>query len=123
LALAGVLAAAGLSSCQWDETRFFDLRVVNDTHQAVKIQPCWDVDCLNVYGMPVTVLRPGDSRHESSWWADDAGQKVAVAVLHPGGRRIMGCLITSFAPGQPTGLVRASQQRQCLHAPEGGPGG
>jgi hypothetical protein len=119
----GVLAVVASSGCQWDETRFFDLRVVNDTHRAVAIRPCWDLDCLNMRGMPITVLRPGDSRHEDEWWANDAGNRIAVAVLRPGRKRIVGCLITAYAQGQPSGVVRLSQERPCITAPENGPGG
>jgi hypothetical protein len=109
----GILAAAVLSGCQWDETRFYDLRVVNDTHRPVKIQPCWDVDCVDMNGMPVTVLRPGDSRDEKSWWVIPASG-VAVAVLSPAGHRIIGCLILN-SRGRSKGVVRTSQQRPCFH--------
>lgn len=117
LALLGVLAVVVSSGCQWDETKFFDLRVVNDTHRTATIRPCWDLDCLNMHGMPITVLRPGRSHHEDEWWANDTGLRVSVAVLKPGGRRIVGCLITSYAQGQPSGVVRLSQERPCFHSP------
>jgi hypothetical protein len=123
LVLLGVLAAVGLSGCQWDEARFFDLRVVNNTHRPVKIRPCWDVDCLQVNGMPITVLRPGGSRDEDSWWPNDVGQEVVVAVLSPTGKQIIGCLITTFVQGQRMGLVHTSQQRACLRGSEQGGGG
>ena len=115
---------AALSACQWDETRFFDLRVVNNTHRTVRIRPCWDVNCLDMSGMRVAVLRPGDTQDEGSLWTNDAGEEVSVAVLGPVGKQhIIGCLITSFKPGQPKGLVRMSQERPCISGPEGGPGG
>lgn len=123
LALVGVLAVAGLSACQWDEMRFFDLRVVNDTHRAVKVRPCWDEYCLDMAGMPVALVHPGGSTDEASYWATQDPGRISVAVLSPRGKQI-GCLTTSYANGQPKGLVRVSQRTpKCPHYRGPGPGG
>ncbi len=58
---------------------FFDLRVVNDTHRTVTIQPCWDLDCLDTHGLhacghsrpAIRSRRPVTSRptaEDKSWW-------------------------------------------------------
>jgi hypothetical protein len=117
----GVVAAAGLGGgCQWDEVQFFHLRVINDTDRVVTIQPCLDTDCLDTTGLPVTALRPGDSKDEGLWWVHAPGEKVAVAVLGPARKQIIGCLITT--QGLRPGVVRASQQRPCLRSSPGAGG-
>jgi hypothetical protein len=122
-ALVGVLAVAGLSACQWDETKFFDLRVVNDTHRAVKVKPCWDQFCLDDNGMPVSLLRPGGSTDESSFWATNDPGTISVVVLSPKGKQI-GCLTTSYAYAQARGLVRISRAApKCPISRGAGPGG
>ncbi len=120
--LVGALLAAALSACQWDETRFFDLRVVNDTHRTVKIQPCWDTYCLDMSKLPVTALPPGASHHEASWWPNDSGDQVSVAVRSPGRRGFL-CLTTTYGPGQPSGVVRVSRRAPCPLTPTGGRAG
>jgi hypothetical protein len=123
LALVGVLAVAGLSACQWDETRFFDLRVLNDTQHPVKIRPCWDQYCLDLNGMPSTVLGPGESKDENTWWPKDFGSTVSVVLLGPTGKRI-GCMTTSYPSGQLKRVLRVSQQKpKCPRYRGAGPGG
>lgn len=123
LALVSALAVVGLSACQWDETRFFDLRVVNDTQHPVKIRPCWDEYCLDMNGMPVTVLHPGGTKDENTWWPKDFGSKISVAVLSRHGKQI-GCITTGYADGQLKTVVRVSQQTpKCPKSRGAGPGG
>lgn len=120
MALVGAVATTALSGCLWDETQFFDLRVVNNTHMAVKVQPCWDQYCVVRNGMPVALLRPADSRDEASYWPNIDGGKAAVTVFSATGKRL-GCLTTSFGDRQRMGLVRISQVVPCQRPPAGGP--
>jgi hypothetical protein len=114
------VAAVAVSGCQWDETRFFNFRVVNDSQRAVKVQPCWDFYCLDTKKMPVTPLQPGASHNEDSWWPNDTGDKVTVIILGPHGKHAA-CLVTSFFAGERTKTIPVSQAVPCPRPPAGGP--
>ncbi len=98
---------------------FFDLKVVNDTHRSVTIQPCWDLVCLDTKGLPASVIAPGSSVHSAGHFPTDRGGEVVVAIRKPGGKpwEFSSCLITAFAPQQDTGVVRVSHARKCFRRP------
>ena len=117
-----VLAIVIFALRGWSGTQigFFDLRVVNDTHRTVQIQPCWDVDCHDTHGLRAKILRPGKAVFVRGDWANDIGQRIVVAVQRPGAKswQFEGCLVTLFSARQKGGDVRVSQQRPCFTGPE-----
>ena len=98
---------------------FFDLKVVNDTHRTVTIQPCWDLVCLDTHGLPPAVIAPGSSVHSGGNFPTDQGAEIVVAIRKPGGKpwEFSSCLITGFAAHQDTGVVRVSHARKCFPRP------
>lgn len=117
-----VLAILIFSLRGWGGTQieFFDLRVVNDTHRTVQIQPCWDVDCRDTHSLPAKILRPRKAAHAGGKWSNDIGQEIVVAVRQPGAKpwQFEGCLVTQFSAGQKRGDVRVSRLRPCFTGPE-----
>ncbi len=97
-----------------------DLRVVNNTHQTVAVQPCWDVDCLDIHGLRAAVLRPGGSFHDSNQWPTDVGHEIALGIRAPGGnrRKFSACIVTFSQAGVKTGLARVSQAHPCFTSHE-----
>ena len=100
---------------------FLNLRVVNDTHQSVRIQPCWDLVCLDTHGLPGAVIAAGRSVQEGGHFPTDRGGEVVVAIRKPGGKtwEFSSCMFKRFAPEQDTGVVRVSHARKCLPRPGG----
>jgi hypothetical protein len=99
---------------------FLNLRILNDTHRTVTVQPCWDFDCLNINGLPASLLRPGGSVHSSGHFASNAGHEIVVGIRKPGGnpRKFSSCMMIGIAAGQTTGLVRVSRGRPCFTGTE-----
>ena len=99
---------------------WFDLRIVNNTSRTVTVQPCWDVDCLDIHGLQASTLRPGGSVHSSGHFATDAGHVIVTGIRKPGGdpRRFSSCIVTTSAPGQQTGLALVSHARPCFTGTE-----
>lgn len=121
LALVGTVFGVLLATHAGDSTQihFLDLRVVNDTRRTVTVQPCWDFYCLDTLGLSAHVLKPGRSVHERDEFSTDIGKKIVVAIRKPGGKRwqFSACMITTFAPGQPSAVVRVSDARPCVSPP------
>jgi len=99
---------------------FFDLRIVNDTHRTVTVHPCWDLDCLDINGLPASVLRPGASVDSAGNFTTDVGHEIVVGIRKPGGKpwQFSACMMIATAPGQPTGVVRVSKARPCFTGTE-----
>lgn len=124
LALVGILAVVSLTGCLQDISGFIAVRVVNNTGGQVRIRPCWDKYCRQMQGMPVQTLAPGDSLGEAQLWSNDAPGVIAVALLDRAGNRI-GCVTTSFSPGEKKMLVHISDEARCKRPSEfaGAPSG
>ena len=112
----------------WHPTRritFFDLRIVNDTQRTVRVHPCWDINCINITGLPESTLRPGQSVHSSGNFATDVGNEIVVGIRKPGGKvwQFSSCMMITAPAGRQAGTVRVSKARPCFTGPEGGGGG
>ena len=107
--------------------RFMRMRIVNDTQRTVKVQPCWDIDCIDIHSLSSSILRPGDVvRGGSLWeWEDDLGHVISVAVLKPSAEAFQfdGCVVRVFEPHTKVGVFRVSQLTTCPDIPEGGGSG
>jgi hypothetical protein len=99
---------------------FLDLRVVNDTHRTVTIQPCWDLDCLDIRGLQSSVIPPGRSVHVTGHYATDVPHEIAVGIRKPGGKpwQFSSCMITGTAAHQPKDLIRVSKAQPCVTGTE-----
>jgi hypothetical protein len=118
IALAAVVVLALAACSTYDPaplSEFFDLRIVNDTSQTVKIEPCWNPTCGDRTGMPTDTLKPGSYRDEAAW-LNNVGGTVAVAVLPPGSGT-MRCVRVHFVRGQQNGIVQASAAQACRAVP------
>jgi hypothetical protein len=99
---------------------FLDLHIVNDTHETVTVQPCWDLDCLDIHGLRAEVLRPGGSVLATNQWPTDVGGEIATGIRKPGSnpRKFYGCIYTGAAPGQQTAIARVSHAHACFTSHE-----
>jgi hypothetical protein len=120
-----LLAVYGAKNWHDQRIGFMRLEVVNDTQRAVKVQPCWDLDCYDTIGLHSSTLRPGDSRRVAGQWANNRPQRISVAILSPHATEMDydGCVISSFPPGTKKGIVHVSRMGDCPTGPEGGFGG
>jgi hypothetical protein len=115
VALAAV-AVVGASACSASIdpsplSEFFDLRVVNDTGQTVKVEPCWDPSCRDRTGMPTSTLEV-EGHRDMAPWSNSVGGTVAVAVIRPGSSALK-CMVVHYIRGQKKGTVRVSAARAC----------
>jgi hypothetical protein len=111
--LAAIAATAlfGFSVDPASLDNFFDLRVINDTDHAVKIQPCWDRLCHDTTGMPIDRVAPGAYRDEAAW-SNEVGTRVGVVVFTIPSRTKK-CLRVRYAIGQRKGIIRVSTAHRC----------
>src|SRR4051812_48652197 len=81
----GVALLFWARGCSWNEIGIMKLKVVNDTGQTVQIQPCWDLACVDIAGLPTFDLGPGDARRIGGrlGFENDVGQLIAIGVLKP----------------------------------------
>jgi len=104
---------------------FMRIKVVNDTERTVKIQPCWDIDCLQRNGLPTTIVPPHRSPIVASKWPNDVWNQVSIGVVKPSTvviRPPAECVIRVFAPGTVVGVIRVSE-RTLVPCPQLGEGG
>ena len=125
LAIVAVVAAVGFAFAPNFSIEFMRLKVVNDTEQTLKIQPCWDANCWNRIGLDPTIVPPHhtpivDSRWENTYW-----RRISVAVLKPNEPIVAPfdeCVVTDFPPGQKVGVIRVSA-KTVVPCPELSPAG
>src|SRR5471032_1475910 len=94
---------------------FMGLRVVNDTQQTVRVQPCWDPACTNTIGLHEAVLHPGASKRVPNQWANNTPEEIVVGVLRPHAEAMhfSGCVVEFFPPGENVAVIRVSHQGVC----------
>jgi hypothetical protein len=99
---------------------FVDVRIVNDTHRTVTIQPCWDLNCLDIRGLQPHVVRPGRSVDVTGEYTSDVGHEIAIGIRKRGGKpwQFSSCVVTGTAAGQRIGLVRVSKAQPCFTGTE-----
>jgi hypothetical protein len=116
LAATGVIVALILLFGPKSKISFLDLRVVNDTHRTVTIQPCWDLDCLDFRGLQPSVIQAGRSVHVTGHYATDVGHEIVVGIRKPGGKpwQFSSCMVTGTAAGQPKDVIRVSKAQPCF---------
>ena len=104
------------------------LRVVNDTERTLKIQPCWDLDCVDRIGLTPTIIPPHHHpmvggkywQWENTYWLN-----ITVAVLKPNETAYppyAHCVVTLIAPKQEVGVIRVTERdmQRCPDLSEGG---
>ena len=83
LAIVGVSVGLLLWARNWSETQigFMGLKVVNDTPQTVRVQPCWDATCEDTIGLHGTLLGPGHASRVAGQWPNDNPELITLGVL------------------------------------------
>jgi hypothetical protein len=110
---------------------FFPVRVINDTKRTLKIQPCWDLDCLDSIGLATTTIPPHHTPIVGGpkWqWENTGWQQITVAVLKPTDDPLPPfdrCVVSLFPPKTRVGIIRVTERdlQQCPTLGEGGGGG
>jgi len=128
LVLAGIAAVLIIEFGPNQSIGFMRIKVINDTAQTVKVQPCWDIDCLQRNGLAATIVPPHRTPIVASKWPDDVWNQVAIGVVKP--KTVLAgppahCVIGLFPPHTAVGVVRVSEQTlvRCPQLGEGGGGG
>jgi hypothetical protein len=103
---------------------FMKLRVLNDTGQTVKVQPCWDMACFDVVGLHETLIPAGASKKIGGQWQNNIPSTIVVGVLKPHAEAMHfdGCLLSAFPPGRKVAVFRVSREGLCPTANPGGGG-
>ena len=110
---------------------FMRFRVINDTKRTLKIQPCWDLDCLDRIGLRPSIIPPRSSPlvGGNRWELDNTfGAQITVAVLEPNetvAPPFAHCVVSLFPPQTKVGVIRVTERDlvQCPDIGEGGGGG
>ena len=102
---------------------FMSVRVLNDTGQTVKVQPCWDMACFDVVGLHETLIPPGVSKKVDGQWANNIPSVIVVGVLRPHAEAMHfdGCLLNVFPERRKVAVFRVSREGLCPTSnPSGG---
>lgn len=104
---------------------FMHLKVINNTERALKIQPCWDIGCLNRVGLAATVIPPHRTPILPKQWENTYWQTISVVVLKPSESTeppFEACVVTDIPPKRKVGVIRVTD-RNIGPCPDGGGGG